>query len=104
MSKFLIIGGGGREHAIGWRLHAEGHEVHAAPGNPGLGAIGTNHALGVGDSQSLVELAKSLQVDLVVVGPEQPLVDGLADVMREAGLAVFGPSAAAAQVARATPF
>ena len=72
MSKFLIIGGGGREHAIGWRLHAEGHEVHAAPGNPGLGAVGTNHSRGLEDPVALVDLARALQVDLVVVGPEQP--------------------------------
>ena len=98
MSKFLIIGGGGREHAIGWRLHAEGHEVHAAPGNPGLGAVGTNHSRGLEDPVALVDLARALQVDLVVVGPEQPLVDGLADVMRAAGLTVFGPSAAAARL------
>jgi len=98
MAKFLIIGGGGREHAIGWRLHAEGHEVHAAPGNPGLARVGTNHAVGVGDQAGIVALAQSLAVDLVVVGPEQPLVDGLADVMREAGVAVFGPSAAAARL------
>ncbi|MCR9163515.1 MAG: phosphoribosylamine--glycine ligase [Nannocystaceae bacterium] len=98
MAKFLIIGGGGREHAIGWRLHAEGHEVHAAPGNPGLAELGTNHPHPVGDPAALVELAKTLEVDLVVIGPEQPLVDGLADVMREAGVAVFGPSAAAARL------
>ena len=98
MAKFLIIGGGGREHAIGWRLHHEGHEVHAAPGNPGLAGIGTNHPHGVGETEALVGLAQSLGVDLVVVGPEQPLVDGLADAMREAGVAVFGPSAAAARL------
>lgn len=98
MAKFLIVGGGGREHAIGWRLHHEGHEVHAAPGNPGLASVGTNHAVGVGAQAELVALAQSLAVDLVVVGPEQPLVDGLADAMKEAGVAVFGPSAAAARL------
>lgn len=98
MAKFLIIGGGGREHAIGWRLHHEGHEVHAAPGNPGLARVGTNHPYGVGESASLVELAKTLSADVVVVGPEQPLVDGLADTMRAAGISVFGPSAAAARL------
>lgn len=98
MAKFLIIGGGGREHAIGWRLHQEGHEVHAAPGNPGLATVATNHPHGVGEHAALVELAQGLRVDVVVVGPEQPLVDGLADTMRGAGIAVFGPSAAAARL------
>lgn len=98
MAKFLIIGGGGREHAIGWRLHHEGHEVHAAPGNPGLATVGTNHPHGVGEYASLVELAKTLNVDVVVVGPEQPLVDGLSDMMRAADVPVFGPSAAAARL------
>lgn len=101
MAKFLIIGGGGREHAIGWRLHHEGHEVHAAPGNLGMEALGTNHPLGplgFEDQAALVELALTLRVDVVVVGPEQPLVDGLADTMRAAGVRVFGPSAAAARL------
>ncbi len=98
MAKFLIIGGGGREHAIGWRLHHEGHEIHAAPGNAGLASLGTTHAVGVGDQEALVALAQSLAVDVVVVGPEQPLVDGIADVLRAAGVAVFGPSAAAARL------
>lgn len=98
MAKFLIIGGGGREHAIGWRLHHEGHEVHAAPGNPGLATLGTNHPHGVRDHDALVELALALTADVVVVGPEQPLVDGLADTMRAAGIPVFGPSAAAARL------
>lgn len=98
MAKFLIIGGGGREHAIGWRLHQEGHEVHAAPGNPGLATVGTNHAYGVAEHPALVALAKTLGVDVVVVGPEQPLVDGLADTMRAAGIPAFGPSAAAARL------
>ncbi len=98
MAKFLIIGGGGREHAIGWRLHHEGHEVHAAPGNVGLAALGTIHPHAVGEHAALVELAQALSADVVVVGPEQPLVDGLADKMRAAGIAVFGPSAAAARL------
>ncbi len=98
MAKFLIIGGGGREHAIGWRLHHEGHEVHAAPGNEGLAAIATNHDVATDDQRGIVALAQTLVVDLVVIGPEQPLVDGLADTLRAAGLAVFGPSAAAARL------
>ncbi len=98
MATFLIIGGGGREHAIGLRLNHEGHTVHAAPGNPGLAAVGTIHSVGVGDTMGLVALAKELRVDLVVVGPEQPLVDGLADAMRTEGVRVFGPSAAAARL------
>lgn len=96
--KVLIIGSGGREHSIGWRLAEEGHQVHAAPGNPGLAQLGTTHAVLVDDQAAIVSLAKALSVDLVIIGPEQPLVDGLADVLRDADVPVFGPSAAAARL------
>ncbi len=98
MAKFLIVGSGGREHALGWRLHAEGHEVHAAPGNLGLAELGATHAVGVCDGPGLAALAQSLGIDLVVIGPEQPLVEGVADVLRDAGVPTFGPSAAAARL------
>ena len=97
MATVVVIGSGGREHAIAFRLHAEGHDVHVAPGNPGHEPHATRHPdVGVGDSTAIVDLAKKLSADLVLVGPEQPLVDGLADQLREAGLATFGPSAEAA--------
>jgi phosphoribosylamine--glycine ligase len=96
--KILIIGSGGREHALAWRCCVEGHDVHVAPGSDGIALDATCHAVGVGDFDGLVGLAGRLAPDLVIVGPEQPLVDGLADRLRAAGHAVLGPSQAAAEL------
>lgn len=96
MSSILVIGSGGREHALCWRLHTEGHQVHVSPGNPGMQAQATVHAGVGGDVEEQVALAKKVGARLVVIGPEQPLVDGLADAMRAAGLTTLGPSKAAA--------
>lgn len=98
MAKILVVGSGGREHALCWRARFEGHEVHATPGSDAIASEATRHAVAMDDPDALVALAGREQVDLVVIGPEQPLVDGLADRMREAGLLVFGPSAAAAEL------
>jgi phosphoribosylamine--glycine ligase len=88
--KILVIGGGGREHAIAWRLEKNGHEVHACPGNPGIpGSIPGSNYLAV---------ARELGVDLTVVGPEAPLVAGVVDEFRAAGLPIAGPNAACAQL------
>ena len=73
-------------------------ELHVAPGNPGIAEFATCHPLVVSDNQAIVDLAIQLDVDLVVVGPEVPLVNGVADLLRAAGIAVFGPSKAAAQL------
>jgi phosphoribosylamine--glycine ligase len=96
----LIVGGGGREHALAWKIARSRSlgELHAAPGNPGIAALGTCHAVPAEDAETLVALARRLAVDLVVVGPEAPLVAGLADELRQAGIAAFGPSAAAARI------
>jgi len=95
--RILVVGGGGREHALCWRLAASGHEVVVAPGNPGAAKVAT--LAGVGDDHdALIALALQREVDLVVIGPEAPLVAGLADRMRQRGLVVFGPSAAAARL------
>ena len=96
--KILIIGGGGREHALAWRCRSEGHEVHAAPGSAGIGEEATCHPVEALDLAGLVALADRLRPDAVVVGPEQPLVAGLADRLRAAGHATLGPSAAAAEL------
>lgn len=95
--KILIIGSGGREHALAWKLSQEA-EVHAAPGNPGMVACAECHDVPVTDHYGLVGLARKLAVDLVVVGPENPLIDGLADTMRTIGLNVFGPGKDGAQL------
>jgi phosphoribosylamine---glycine ligase len=96
----LIVGGGGREHALAWKLGQSPQlgELHAAPGNPGITAQGTCHGVRADDAEGLVALSRRLAVDLVVIGPEAPLVAGLADDLRAAGVAVFGPSADAARI------
>jgi phosphoribosylamine--glycine ligase len=98
--KTLVIGTGGREHALALALSRDPgvSEVHAAPGNPGIGAFATLHDVDPMDGTAVAGLAASLGADLVVVGPEAPLVAGVADAVREAGIAVFGPSRAAAQL------
>ena len=98
--KILLVGSGGREHALALGLRADKSctELHAAPGNPGIASLATLHPVAITDNQAICELAQQLAVDLVVVGPEVPLVNGVADVLREAGFAVFGPSKAAAQL------
>ena len=96
----LLVGSGGREHALAWALSRgdDLDELHAAPGNPGIAALAHCHPLRADDPATLVSLARELRIDLVVVGPEAPLVAGLADELRHRGVAVFGPSAAAAQI------
>lgn len=96
----LLIGSGGREHALATGLSADKSvtELHVAPGNPGIAAIAKLHPLDISNNSAIVELAKSLAIDLVVIGPEAPLVNGAADELRAAKIAVFGPSKAAAQL------
>ena len=97
--RVLIVGSGGREHALAWRLaQTDGVEVHAAPGNPGIARLGECHPVRAHDGEGLLGLARQLDADLVVIGPEAPLVMGVADELRHAGIAVFGPSAAAARI------
>ncbi|HEY1811680.1 MAG TPA: phosphoribosylamine--glycine ligase [Kofleriaceae bacterium] len=96
--KILVIGSGGREHALVWRLAAAGHELVAAPGNPGIAELARCEPVAIDDLDGLVALAQREAVALVVVGPEAPLVAGLADRLRAAGLATFGPGAAGAQL------
>ena len=98
--RVLLVGSGGREHALAWKLtrsHAA-TDLHAAPGSPGIARLGECHPVRAEDTEGILELARFLDVDLVVVGPEGPLVGGIADVLRPAGLAVFGPSADAARI------
>jgi len=98
--RVLVVGSGGREHALCLALSHDPAvtEVHAAPGNPGTAAIATLHPLDLLDGAAVAALATELGVNLVVVGPEAPLVAGVADAVREVGIACFGPSAAAAQL------
>ncbi|NIK55911.1 phosphoribosylamine--glycine ligase [Kribbella shirazensis] len=106
--KVLVVGSGGREHALVWGLSrdSEVEQVVAAPGNPGIAALRPAYdgqtvecrPVDMADHDAVVALARELDVDLVVVGPEAPLVAGLADPLRDAGIAVFGPSREAAQI------
>lgn len=98
--RVLVVGSGGREHALAWKLAtSEGlEELHAAPGNPGIAALGHCHPVRSDDGESLLALAHSLEVDLVLIGPEAPLVAGIADVLRHGGVSVFGPGKEAARI------
>jgi phosphoribosylamine--glycine ligase len=96
----LLLGSGGREDALAWRLRQSPScdRLLAAPGNPGIARWAECVAIDPCDASAVVELAKRNSIDLVVVGPEAPLVAGVADALRENGIAAFGPSAAAAQL------
>ena len=98
--KVLLVGSGGREHALAWKLTQapELEELHAAPGNPGIAAFGRCHPVRAEDGEGLLTLARWLEADLVVVGPEAPLVAGVADELRHVGVPVFGPSSGAARI------
>jgi len=98
--RVLVVGAGGREHALAAAIQASPRcsELHAAPGNPGIALIATCHPVKAADVDGLVALARDIAADLVVVGPEAPLVAGLADELRRIGIPVFGPNAAAARV------
>jgi len=98
--RVLVVGSGGREHALVWSLSRSESlgELHAAPGNPGIAALAHCHPVRADDHAALVSVARELRIDLVIVGPEAPLVAGLADELRHRGVAVFGPSAAAARI------
>lgn len=101
-NKVLVIGSGGREHALAWRLSLSTtvNQVYVAPGNPGTSAEEKveNIDIAANDYQALIDFCLDNAIDLVVIGPEQPLCDGLVDKMSQAGIKCFGPSAQAAQL------
>jgi phosphoribosylamine--glycine ligase len=98
--KILVIGGGGREHALAWKLAQSKHctKLYAAPGNPGIAQVGQCVPIGAEDIDGLLKFARQEQIGLTVVGPERPLIAGIVDRFRKAGLRTFGPSKDAAQV------
>ena len=98
--KVLLVGSGGREHALAWALAASEkcEALYCAPGNAGIESCAECLDIGVEDIEALVDFAKDQAIDLVVVGPEAPLVKGLADALDQEGIAVFGPNAKAAQL------
>ena len=96
----LLIGNGGREHAIAWKLSQSKQlsNLYIAPGNPGTSKFGENVKLDILDFPSIIKLCKDKQIDLIVVGPEVPLAEGISDALTEAGFKVFGPSRNAAKI------
>jgi phosphoribosylamine--glycine ligase len=98
--KVLIVGSGAREHALAWKIAQSAllEELHAAPGNPGIAELGRCHPIRADDVEGLLGLCRQHEIHLVVIGPEAPLVAGVADELRRAGIAVFGPSKAAARI------
>ncbi len=104
--KVLIVGGGGREHALAWKLRAERPETEllCAPGNPGIAELARCVPLAATDVGALLALAERERVDLTVVGPEAPLAAGIVDRFRERGLAIFGPTRAAAEIETSKAF
>lgn len=104
--RVLVVGGGGREHVLGWRLAASPSvdSVESAPGNPGLADLGPVHDVDATDPDAVAALAEVRGIDLVVVGPEAPLVAGVADAVAARGIATFGPSAGAARLEASKAF
>lgn len=96
----LVIGGGGREHALAWKASqsASVEKVYCVPGNPGIAQIAECAKLDISDNEALVSFAQEHKIDLTIVGPEVPLANGIVDAFRSQGLAIFGPTQAAAQI------
>ncbi len=96
--RILVIGSGGREHAIVRGLAKDGHDLHAAPGNPGIAELAEVHPDAGSTPEAIAALARKLTADLVVIGPEAPLVAGAADALDQAGIPCFGPTRRAAMI------
>ena len=98
--RILVIGGGGREHALVWKLSQSSlaTKIYCAPGNPGIAALAECVDIRANDLPALVQFAIGQRIDLTVVGPEQPLTEGIVDLFAAQGLKIFGPSQAAAQL------
>ena len=98
--KVLIVGSGGREHTLAWKIHQSSRlsRLYSAPGNPGSGELGQNVPISTSDLDGLLNFARQEQIDLTIVGPEAPLVDGIVDRFEAAGLRVAGPRQGAAQL------
>lgn len=104
--RLLVVGGGGREHALVWKLKREDHalDLYAAPGNPGIAELATCVPIAATDIEGLLDFASRQRIDVTVVGPEAPLAAGIVDRFRERGLATFGPTRAAAAIETSKAF
>ena len=102
----LVIGGGGREHALAWKLaqSPRGGKIFVAPGNGGTSQVGENVPIPATDIEKIVEFALANNIDFTVIGPDDPLAGGIVDRFKEAGLKVFGPTKAAAQLEASKAF
>jgi len=91
--RVLLIGSGAREHALAYSLKSDASvsELHVAPGNPGISSLATLHPVKADDPQSVAALAQEINAELVIIGPEAPLVAGVADAIRALGIPCFGP-------------
>lgn len=100
MARILVLGGGGREHALVWSFAGEaaGHTLFCAPGNAGTAALATNLSIDINDHPAVAGAAREHAIDLTVVGPEGPLADGIVDYFKDEGLTIFGPVQAAARL------
>ncbi|RNL85837.1 phosphoribosylamine--glycine ligase [Halostreptopolyspora alba] len=98
--KALVLGGGGREHALVRALSRDPGitSLHCAPGNPGISANAENHVINVRDGLAVTQLASRIRAELVIIGPEAPLVEGVAETLRDRGIPVFGPDREAARI------
>src|SRR5205085_11092676 len=98
--RILVVGGGGREHALAWKLKQSPRvdEIFCAPGNAGTAALGENVSITAGDLSGLGRFAKHNRIGLTVVGPDDPLAAGIADLFRTQGLRIFGPTKSAARI------
>src|SRR5512138_1756642 len=98
--RILVVGSGGREHALAWKISRSPlvRDLFAAPGNPGIARVATPVALKTDDLDGIARWSREQQIDLVVVGPEAPLVAGLVDRLQAEGILAFGPTAAAAEL------
>jgi phosphoribosylamine--glycine ligase len=104
--KVLVVGGGGREHALAWKLEQSENvdKLYIAPGNPGTAGVGENVDIGVDDISALKDFALANDIGLTVVGPEVPLSLGIVDIFKEAGLVIFGPTKAGAELESSKAF
>ena len=104
--KILVVGSGGREHTLIWKLKSEAPDaqIFAAPGNGGTKALAESVSLKPGEVPAIVDFAESRAIDLTIVGPEAPLASGIVDAFQERGLAIFGPSGAAAEIESSKAF
>ena len=104
--KILLVGSGGREHAIAWKINQSSKlkKLYVAPGNAGTRSVATNLDISESDIQGLKNFALQKEIDLTIVGPETPLALGIVDVFMESGLAIFGPTASAARLESSKSF